>query len=303
MTTANEAYAVGLAALISSALATSGSPGRLRFLVLDCGVSSRTSRRLTRLASKFGATVEFFPVDLSVLGNVDTTGHGGAAAYARVLSPWILRNEHGRVIYLDSDLIVRQDIAALLRHPTDEQTSTWAVPEVGVPFVSSPTAVFDWESQSMDPKARYFNSGVLMFDLDGWRRDQVPERTLEYLRAHGRKVFWWDQGGLNVTLYGRWRALDLRWNQTHCILYPQSSWVEAGYDAAILESVRSGPFIVHFNGVVKPWQHGCDDARAPQLFECLAGTPWSGFRPRTPFLLTPLGTRMRRAYRRFVKRP
>ncbi len=299
---ANEAYAVGLAALVSSVLASAGSPSGILFLILDCGIASGTRRKLRGLVSGFGADILFFPVDLSVLENVDTTGHGGASAYARVLSPWILHNQHGKVVYLDSDLIVTRDIRALLHHAVDEDTWAWAVPEVGVPFVSSPTAVFDWKERAMDPSARYFNSGVLVFDLDIWRKHSVPERTLDYLRTHGQRVFWWDQGGLNVTLYGRWRALDLRWNQTHCILYPKARWVEAGFDVETLESVKADPFVVHFNGVVKPWQYSCDDARVPRFFDCLSSTPWKNFRPKTPFLLTPLGCLIRKAYRLFVSR-
>ena len=288
---------MGLAALVSSALTSAESPSSIVFLILDCGIASRTKRRLSRLASEFGADMQFFPVDLSAIGRVDTTGHAGASAYSRLLSPAILHDQHGKVVYLDSDLIVRRDIRALLDHEVDEDTWAWAVPEVGVPFVSSPTAVFDWKERGLDPQARYFNSGVLMFDLDTWRRKSVPEQTLDYLRMHGSKVSWWDQGGLNVTLYGRWRPLDLRWNQTYCILEPKARWIEAGFDVETLASVKAAPFVVHFNGAVKPWQYGCDDPRAPQFFECLSGTPWKNVRPRTPFLLTPLGCRLRAWYR------
>lgn len=301
VSSANEAYAVGLAAMVSSVLAAAASPARIMFLVLDCGLTSESRRKLSQLVSGSGAEVQFLAVDLTVLGNVDTTGHGGAAAYARILCPSILHEHHGKVIYLDADVIVRRDLEALLDHALDDaRTWAWAAPEVGVPFVSSPTGVFDWKEQGMDPTARYFNSGVLVFDLDTWRKQRITDRTLDYLRTHGPKVSWWDQGGLNVALYGHWRALDLRWNQTHAILEPEDIWLDAGFDAETIESVRTGAFVVHFSGSLKPWQYGCADPRAFHLFDALSGTPWASFKPRTPFLQTSPGRFIRKAHRAAV---
>jgi lipopolysaccharide biosynthesis glycosyltransferase len=303
VSSANDAYAPGLAALISSVLSTAAAPARIEFILLDCGFSERTRRRLQRVVSTSGAALQFIPVDLSSLGNVNTAGHGGAAAYARLLIPSLM-DARGKFIYLDADTLVLRDLEALLAHELDaSETWAWAVPEIWAPFVSSPTAVFDWKEQRMDPRARYFNSGVLVFDLDIWRQHRVAERTLDYLRAHGPKVSWWDQGGLNATLYRRWRALDPRWNQTHAIFAPEIVWLDAGFDADLRERVAKDPFIVHFSGSVKPWHYGCADPRMPLFFDALSRTPWAGFRPRTPLLQTLPGRLARKIYRVGVKAP
>ena len=56
----------------------------------------------------------------------------------------------------------------------------------------------------------YFNAGVMLIDLDAWRREDLVGRMLACLRRHRRDVLWWDQYALNVELAGHWTAPLIR---------------------------------------------------------------------------------------------
>ncbi|MGC8140689.1 glycosyltransferase, partial [Salmonella enterica] len=56
----------------------------------------------------------------------------------------------------------------------------------------------------------FFNAGVLLIDYKKWREEGIGERALEFARANKEICVRWDQTALNILLYKRWKALDVR---------------------------------------------------------------------------------------------
>jgi lipopolysaccharide biosynthesis glycosyltransferase len=96
--------------------------------------------------------------------------------------------------------------------------------------------------EGMPPVEHYFNAGVLLIDLDQWRRARISERALEHLAQHPRTMFG-EQDALNVACDGLWKKLDQRWNfQDH-------------HRTKITDlSLAERPIIVHFVTSMKPWK-------------------------------------------------
>src|SRR5207244_1433075 len=91
-----------------------------------------------------------------------------------------------------------------------------AVQDSIAPYVSSRFGVARYRELGLPPKAKYFNAGVLVLNLDRWRRERVTERALEYVKAYAHEVSFWDQEGLNAVLSGKWGELDSVWNWNAC---------------------------------------------------------------------------------------
>jgi lipopolysaccharide biosynthesis glycosyltransferase len=102
------------------------------------------------------------------------------------------------------------------------------------------------------PRVRdYFNAGVLLIDLDQWRKLQVVETALQYLqRCPGSPYS--DQDALNVACDGVWKKLDSRWNY---LAYDEK------FDVSELAGEHK-PGIVHFTTWNKPWRPGVYNANA-----------------------------------------
>ncbi|PQM42485.1 putative galacturonosyltransferase-like 4 [Prunus yedoensis var. nudiflora] len=139
--------------------------------------------------------------------------------YARIYLANILPPDMGRVIYLDSDLVVVDDIAKL-----------WSV---------------DMEDKGRNPC--YFNTGVMVVDVDKWRKGGYTQKVEEWMALQKRKRLY-NLGSLPpflLVLAGNIKAVDHRWNQ-HGL----------GGDnfEGKCRSLHPGPIsLLHWSGKGKPW--------------------------------------------------
>ncbi len=168
-----------------------------------------------------------------------------------------------KAIWLDCDMIVLDDIAPLWNAHLDNAPLA-AVQDAVVPFVSSPCGIARYEELGIDRSAKYFNAGVMVVDVDVWRRDAVREKAVSYLKQHYRGVTFWDQEGLNAVLAGKWKSLDPRWNHN-------------ASDPRVTPPASAA--IVHFAGGLKPWSYRTRNKLRSLYYDYLDKTSFAGWRP------------------------
>jgi len=98
----------------------------------------------------------------------------------------------------------------------------------------------------------YFNTGVLLLDLDLMRELKIEDRVREILDS-GTKLLIADQCVLNMLLLPQTRLIDSRWN----VLVPAtrlSLLVKRTPPDKKRRRDLAHPFILHFAGG-KPWRH------------------------------------------------
>lgn len=186
--------------------------------------------------------IEIMGVDDSAFAGWGEHFHVTRGAYIRLLIPDLL--PHDRALYLDGDVLVLSDIGPLLA--TDLQ---------GCPI----GGVANRRSEELPPPTvcsdTFINSGVLLMDLAALRRDRFFDTCEGIYRGHKNDERWMDQEVINVYAEGRKCLLDPRWNsQVRGHQTSDSDW------QALLQSGQAS--IVHFLGVVKPWQEWCNPAIA-----------------------------------------
>lgn len=289
---ADENFAMPLAATVRSALENLHPSCQLQLFVLDGGLSSTTKRRLEQSWPSGRYSVTWLPFDASVLADVPLSGHINHMTYARIVAPRLLPSTVDRVIYLDSDLIVLGDLAELWAEPLG---GAWclavedcAAPCMDADLVSELAAcaphlgarlpVANYRELGFEATDPYLNGGVLVLDLDAWRREDLTTQMLGCLDRHREHVRWWDQYALNVVLHGHWRALDHRWNQG-ATTFSFPDWSESPYDEATFAQISHEPFVVHFTTKHKPWKVTCLHPLRRLFFEYLDRTAWAGWRP------------------------
>ena len=116
------------------------------------------------------------------------------------------------------------------------------------------------------PETPYFNAGVLIMDLEAWRRENFAKRCMDYAEKYPELCIFWDQTVMNTLLAGRFTHLDQKWNQQFNGLKKSSD------DLGIL----------HFWGSDKPWNFTNDLPHGAKnlFFEELDRTAWLGWRPQ-----------------------
>ncbi|KAJ6805510.1 transferase, transferring glycosyl groups precursor [Iris pallida] len=184
--------------------------------------------------------------------------------YARSYLPRLLPACVSRVVYLDSDLILVDDIASLASTPL--RGLALAAPEycrANFTFYFTPTF---WANPSLSMafegrKACYFNTGVMVMDVGMWRREGYTERIEEWMELQKRMRIY-ELGSLPPFLLvfaGRVAAVDRRWNQ-HGL----------GGDnlRGLCRGLHPGPVsLLHWSGKGKPWARL--DARRPCPLDAL----------------------------------
>jgi lipopolysaccharide biosynthesis glycosyltransferase len=211
------------------------------------------------------------------------------AAFLRYLAADVLADA-GRCVYLDGDVVVRRSPSDLAETDLCGKT-VGAIRSRVAPFLGSPGGVRRWFELQLPSAAPYFNSGVLVIDLERWRATEITDRLTTFLRTYGHDTWIADQEAMNAVLAGDWLELDRTWNY---ITHVSESFLQNP------ELEPRDPHIVHFAGREKPWSHGVMPLYAEAWYEILGLTPWCGFRPAAPDPPRGVKAAARRVVRRSV---
>jgi lipopolysaccharide biosynthesis glycosyltransferase len=273
---ADDRFAMPMAVTLYSALANLRRGSRVCLYIVDGGISRENKRRLAEVLKPdhLSVTLEWVKPNLASLGGVTTTSVFSHAAYLRLLIPELLPDTVGRAIYLDSDLVVERNLGELWESEMADR-STLAVRDYLYPQLSC----IDWAGDAYNRLARdapYCNTGVLVMDLERWRKKEIGARALTYMRQFPQFVRWADQDGINVALGGDWGLLDDRWN----VMLSAVGFYKGHAGLSSLERQRAWeellrePCVLHFTGPIKPWQFVHPSRAACRFFDYLEQSNW-----------------------------
>lgn len=267
-------YLPHAATMLASLFANAGAPVRAHLLV-GPDIPREDLARVERFASEAGGELVVHRVDEGRFEGFGTTSTLPLAHWYRTLLP-VLLTEQPRVLYLDSDLLVLEPLVRLWRLELGE---SWLA-AVTNPFPDPDSGAAYCRALGIDPGG-YFNSGVMLLDLDALRAARSFERVREFALAHGDKLILPEQDAFNAVAGPRRLPLDRRWNMLVGFdRHPASAAEEAG------AAPGPGVAIRHFEGSRnKPWQPG-----APEEI----GRLWDVYRSRTPWAREPAAARRER---------
>lgn len=282
---ANETYAAGLAVTLASALRRAPRDRVCRVFVLDGGLRDATWARLERSLHRIRADAPLVRLrpEMSRFAGLPADWGASVMTYARLALPELI--DEPRVLYLDSDTVVQADWSEIFDAGIGNGTAiVAAAPDIIAKTLSAEP--YDFARFGLDPAAPSLQAGVMVIDLDRWRRERVSERTLIYLRENPERAKCWDQSALNVVLYGRWTALPVEWNTP-------GWWADLGREGCTPDAP-----VLHFVGPNKPWRLGfAGGAAAGRFYAELDRTEWRGWRPsRGRFVLKLLKYRLTRLF-------
>ncbi len=107
------------------------------------------------------------------------------AAYPLVLAN-VLPQELDRILFLDADTLVLDDLAELWEIPIGDSL-LGAAPDSAIPLCCSPRGVKAREELGIPDNAVYFNCGVMLIDLALWRQREVTRRRLRLFAEGGSR--------------------------------------------------------------------------------------------------------------------
>jgi lipopolysaccharide biosynthesis glycosyltransferase len=277
---ADDRFAMPLAVTLYSALANLNRGRTVSLYIMDGGISEENRRRLTQVlnVNHVEVHIEWVKPDLSRLSGVKTTQWFRQATYLRLLIPELVPKQFDRVIYLDSDLVVEEDLGQLWEEEISDFPAL-AVQGYVNPYVSCPGALPDtYQLLGLSPDTPYCNAGVMVMNLKRWRTEEIGRRALEYTHKFHRFIRSADQDGINAIIAGAWGLLDPKWNVMPSVISSYGRFYkmsEVEMQHAQGELLRA-PFILHFAGLIKPWHFTYRGLARSRFFYYLEKSGWFG---------------------------
>lgn len=255
---ADNQFADALTVMIYSVLKTSSSKN-IKLYVLDGGISLLAKNRISTLVNKRGNRIKFLKMDENMFKGYLVSERLTQAIYYRLLIPDLLLGENvQKAIYLDCDLMLNADISELWNVELGRNVLA-AVAETneGCRYVSSPRALRLYKELGIPEKNKYFNSGVLVMNLEEWRKRNITAKVCNYLTENREQVIYHDQDGLNAILWDSWLELPTDWNVMSYLFITEHKHQVINMEKETVEQLRRKPKIVHFTGWKKPWIEEC----------------------------------------------
>ena len=225
VTVCDDHYAVLLAALIKSIEQNYRGNALLDFYIVSDGIKPATRKKLLDSFSNTNMKFRFLEMnDVIPTGTklpLDRSTYP-LNIYLRLFIPYFVPAEVKKVIYLDVDMIVMEDIRRLWSVDLEGNIIAAVQDERLLTVDNSWGGIKNYQDLGLKNDTKYFNTGLIVFDNAMWRKEKIDEKVLQCIDENKKFANYPDQYGLNVILANRWKELDAKWNYfaTNDFKYP-----------------------------------------------------------------------------------
>ena len=226
--------------------------------ILSNKLNSRNKDLITAISDRYNNSAVFHNVDEERIGNVQFRKQRplSKAAYYRLLLASVLDSSIHRVLYLDCDMIVMQDVSSLFEIELDE----YALAACRDDF---PYSNQHRKQLHMEAGEKVFCSGIMLVNLDYWRNGQYEGKLLEYAHRKRIEVHLHDQDVLNYVFKKKWFVLPPKWNRN---AYIDNALPFDGLLPFDYSEYTYSPVVLHYASVgMKPWIDVSFPNRKPYL--------------------------------------
>ena len=259
----DEAFAPHLAVTIASVVANAPDANFL-FLVVHDGVGIEHQRRIEQCAGP--NRVQWAEISDTRFFALKGMDHISRAAYYRLAIPVFAPPEARRAIYLDVDIVVLGDVRELARADLGNKP-------IGAVFDPGMDAGAFAIEHGLEPlPLGYFNSGMMVIDLEKIRASHAFEHAFEVISEGRIQLRYADQCALNLVLWNQWARLDPVWNMQRRMLIDEP-WEPV---FATREEMNWGrrPKLIHYTTAKKPWHKDAYHPYTWLYFRYLRRTPY-----------------------------
>lgn len=245
LTTLDQNYLPQLQVLLTSLQINNPSESVTLYL-LHSGIPEEALAGVGRQCSAYGYAFVPIRVEDALFQDAPVTRQYPKEMYYRLLAPQLLPRQLERVLYLDPDILIINPIRPLWE--TDLRGNLF-----GAAAHTGKTELANSVNQlRLGTQRDYYNSGVLLMDLDAGRREIRPQALFDYVEKHRKELILPDQDLLNGLF--SWRVLELEdvlWNYD---ARNYSNYLLRSGGVCDLRWVMEHTAILHFCGKEKPWK-------------------------------------------------
>lgn len=258
---ANDFYVPYLSTLLMSIKEHVNSESCYDIMVMHRDISKHSQMMLTRMLSDYeNISLRFFDVGRfhRKYENLFTRGHFVMETYFRLLMPDLMP-EYSKVLYLDSDMIVKADVADLYNIDVKGYllAACHDADTAGLYNGFEPNKKYYMDNiLKIHNPYEYFQAGTILFNLEEIRKTYSSDDMLRFAASYQWELL--DQDVLNYLAQGRYKAIDMAWNvmydweniRINQIISRAPKYLQDEYMCS-----RRNPKIIHYAGPTKPWSY------------------------------------------------
>lgn len=273
----DENYSRFVASLIASVIDNNRKLRKLTFHLLLNNVSESSVCKIKEVAERSNCTVDIQIHDISDLQNrlgVSVPPTIALTSYSRLFMNRLIPDDVSRILYLDTDIIVTDDLYELWNS------------ELGDCAVAGCLDIFDGTGSKTDiglsADAPYINAGVLLINLDKWRSVNMDKRFIDFLFQHNGNVRHHDQGIINAVCKDSLMLLQPRYNLHSTVFSHPFELIQKiskpHYSQSEFKYAFEHPVIIHFTEGFynRPWKMNCRHPFRHDYEKYRDMTPWRG---------------------------
>lgn len=246
--------------------------------ILDSGITATNKERIKAVCKTYKRPepiwIEAKNISEELSINV-ATDRGSLSQYARLFISGSLPQDLKRVLYLDCDILINQSVSEL-----------WSMDLHGKTIGALMDAFSRAYRKNIDlkPEDIMFNSGVMLVDLDKWRKDDIEGKLLSFIKSKNGRIQQGDQGALNAVLSKETYCFEPKMNAV--TIYFDFTYDEMMtyrkppefYTREQIEEAVSNPVIIHFTTSFlshRPWVEGCQHKYVDEWIKYKKKSPWA----------------------------
>lgn len=251
--------------------------GDIVIYVLDAGITDESKQKLLSVSKSYKRSDAVFIPGKNISEKLSmnvAVDRGSLSQYARLFVSSDLPRELNRVLYMDCDIIVKKSIRELWN--LDLQGKT-------IGALMDAFSKYYRINIGLEPDDIMFNSGIMLIDLEKWRRDDIEEKLLKFISTKNGRIQQGDQGALNAVLSHDTYCFEPRFNAVtifydfsykEMLIYrkPPKFYSEEEVNEAI-----ENPNIIHYTTSFKslrPWIKGCKHKYVSEWLKYKSICPW-----------------------------
>ena len=211
---------------------------KIHFHVAISDIPEAELQNITSYVEEQGALISFYDAAEKLKGmTLQLRNNFTVATYYRIILPSLVPDDVQHLIYLDVDTVVIGSLKAL--YETDMtgfalggvvQHNTISRPELGI-----------YE------RYQYFNAGVLLINIPEWKKQQVFEKSLNFISEYPHKLKWMDQDVLNAVLVNNFKKLAICYNIRH-------NDIPDDLPPRQFNNFLADKVVIHYTSSNKPWR-------------------------------------------------
>lgn len=212
----------------------------MKIIVFTSGIPRKDQQKLEQVCRQFNTPLKLIQLDYNSFEDLPIHSHFTKYTYYRLFAADHIKDD--KCLYLDSDLIVNGSLAELINLDVNNYYLA-AVKNHDCYQVFNPHK----EGLGIKLDSKYFNSGVMLINLNKWRNTNLKDLVITLIRKKPEAMRLLDQDGLNIIVDADWIELDEKYNCQTCILTTDK------YADVACTSNATKPIVIHFTGTNKPW--------------------------------------------------